>query len=58
MSSRRNTELMLLIASAFPVTLLYALYVVTTGAALSFTTLAVPLGLFAAWRLSRRARCA
>ena len=49
MSSRRNTELMLLIASAFPVTLLYALYVVTTGAALSFTTLAVPLGLFAAF---------
>ena len=49
MSSRRNTELMLLIASAFPVTLLYALYVVTTGAAISFTTLAVPLGLFAAF---------
>ena len=49
MGSRRNTELMLLIAAAFPVTLLYALYVVTTGAALSFTTLAVPLGLFAAF---------
>lgn len=49
MGSRRNTELILLIASAFPVTLLYALYVVTTGAALSFTTLAVPLGLFAAF---------
>ena len=49
MSSRRNTELLLLIAAAFPVTLLYALYVVTTGAALSFSTLAVPLGLFAAF---------
>ena len=49
MGSRRNTELMLLIAAAFPVTLLYALYVVTTGAALSATTLAVPLGLFAAF---------
>ena len=47
MSSRRNTELMLLIAAAFPVTLLYALYVVTTGTALTFGTLAVPLGLFA-----------
>lgn len=49
MSSRRNTELLLLIAAAFPVTVLYALYVVTTGAALSFSTLAVPLGLFAAF---------
>lgn len=47
--SRRTTELLLLIAAAFPVTLLYALYVVTTGAALSFETLAVPLGLFAAF---------
>lgn len=47
--SRRTTELFLLIAAAFPVTLLYAMYVVTTGAALSFQTLAVPLGLFAAF---------
>ena len=47
MGSRRNTELFLLIASAFPVTLLYALYVAGTGAALSFQTLAVPIGLFA-----------
>ena len=47
--SRRTTELLLLIAAAFPVTLLYARYVVTTGAALSFQTLAVPLGLFAAF---------
>lgn len=49
MGSRRNTELMLLIGAAFPVTFLYALYVITTGAALSFTTLAVPIGLFAAF---------
>ena len=49
MMSRRNTELFLLIAAAFPVTLLYALYVVTTGATLSFQTLAVPIGLFAAF---------
>lgn len=47
--SRRTTELLLLIAAAFPVTLLYAMYMVTTGAALSFQTLAVPLGLFAAF---------
>ena len=47
--SRRTTELLLLIAAAFPVTLLYAMYVVTTGAAVSFQTLAVPLGLFAAF---------
>lgn len=47
--SRRTTELLLLIAAAFPVTLLYAMYVVTTGVALSFQTLAVPLGLFAAF---------
>lgn len=47
--SRRTTELLLLIAAAFPVTLLYAMYVVTTGAAPSFQTLAVPLGLFAAF---------
>ncbi|MFR7671261.1 MAG: hypothetical protein ACLU0O_11890 [Collinsella sp.] len=43
--SRRNTELLLLIASAFPVILLYAMYVLTAGAAISFETLAVPIGL-------------
>lgn len=47
--SRRTTELLLLIAAAFPVTLPYALYVVNAGAVLSFQTLAVPLGLFAAF---------
>ena len=47
--SRRNTELLLLIASAFPVILLYAMYVLTAGAAISFETLAVPIGLFAAF---------
>ena len=34
--SRRNTELLLLIASAFPVILLYAMYVLSAGAAISF----------------------
>lgn len=47
--SRRNTELLLLIASAFPVILLYAMYVLTAGATISFETLAVPIGLFAAF---------
>ena len=47
--SRRTTELLLLIAAAFPVTLLYAMYVITSGDTLSFQTLAVPLGLFAAF---------
>lgn len=47
--SRRTTELLLLIAAAFPVTLLYALYVVNAGAVLSFQTLTVPFGLFAAF---------
>ena len=49
MSSRRNTELFLLISAAFPVVLLYAMFVVNTGTALTFQTLAVPLGLFAAF---------
>ena len=49
MSSRRNTELFLLISAAFPVVLLYAMYVITTGTALTFQTLAVPIGLFAAF---------
>lgn len=49
MSSRRNTELFLLISAAFPVVLLYAMYVLTTGTALTFQTLAVPMGLFAAF---------
>lgn len=50
MGSRRNTELFLLIAfRRSRVTLLYALYVTGTGAALSFQTLAVPIGLFAAF---------
>ncbi|AEB07755.1 Peptidoglycan glycosyltransferase [Coriobacterium glomerans PW2] len=49
MSSRRNTELFLLVAAAFPVTLLYAMYVVAIGSSLSAQALAVPIGLFAAF---------
>ena len=49
MSSRRNTELGLLIASVIPVLLLYGMYVITSGGEITFQTLAVPLGLFAAF---------
>ena len=47
--SRRNTELFLLIIAALPVTLLYAMYVMNMGVTPSFQTLAVPIGLFAAF---------
>ena len=50
MGSRRNTELFLLIAAAFPVVLLYAMYVVNTCTELTVQTLAVPLA------FSRRGR--
>ena len=49
MGSRRNTELLLLIAGAVPVLLIYAMYVMNTGTALSFETLSVPLGLLGAF---------
>ena len=45
MGVRRNTELLLLVAGAVPVFLLYALYVVQQGNALGFSTLIVPIGL-------------
>lgn len=47
--SRRTIELFLLIAGAVPVLLLYSMYVVNTGVALSLETMAVPLGLVAAF---------
>ena len=47
--SRRNAELFLLIAATFPVVLLYAMYMSTIGHDITFQTLAVPLGLFAAF---------
>ncbi|MBQ6395129.1 MAG: FtsW/RodA/SpoVE family cell cycle protein, partial [Atopobiaceae bacterium] len=46
---RRNTEMLLLIAAAVPVTLIYAMYVVTSNLALSPATLAVPIGLAVAF---------
>lgn len=47
--SRRNTELFLLVLAAVPVLLLYAMYVVNSHVPLTLSTLAVPLGLFAAF---------
>ena len=47
--SRRTTELLLLIAGAVPVLLLYSMYVINTGAELSLETLAVPIGLIGAF---------
>ena len=47
--SRRNTELLLLILAAVPVLLLYSMYVVNSDSELSLSTLAVPLGLLAAF---------
>lgn len=47
--NRRTTELLLLCAGAVPVLLIYAMYVVDTGATLSFETVAVPICLFAAF---------
>lgn len=57
MGVRRNTELLLLVAGAVPVFLLYALYVVQQGGSLGFSTLIVPIGLtvaFAAAHLAVR----
>lgn len=47
--SRRTTEMLLLGAAAIPVLLFYSLYVINTGAQLSFQTLTVPIGLIAAF---------
>lgn len=47
--NRRTTELFLLVAGAVPVLLIYSMYVVNTGAELTFETLAVPIGLVGAF---------
>ncbi len=49
MTQRRTTELLLLIAGAIPVFILYALYVLQSGDQLSATTLLVPIGLAVAF---------
>ena len=45
MGNRRTTELLLLIAGAVPVFLLYAMYVAQQGLELTWQTLTVPIGL-------------
>lgn len=54
-NTRRNTELMLLLLAALPVTLLYAMYVINMHVELSVASLAVPLGLFAAFAIAHMA---
>jgi cell division protein FtsI/penicillin-binding protein 2/cell division protein FtsW (lipid II flippase) len=54
-NTRRNTELMLLVLAALPVTLLYAMYLVNMNVAISFSSLSVPLGLFAAFTVAHLA---
>ena len=49
MLDRRNTELLLLLAGAVPVFLLYGMYVTQQGLALSASTLIVPIGLLVAF---------
>ena len=50
--SRRTTELLLLIAAAIPVTLIYAMYVMNTGTELTASSLSIPIGLFAAFAVA------
>ncbi len=52
MGNRRNIELLLLIAGAVPVFLLYAMFVVQQGNSLGFTTLLVPIGLAVAFAIA------
>lgn len=54
-NTRRNTELALLVLGAFPVTLLYAMYLTNMQVALSASSLAVPLGLFGAFAVAHLA---
>ena len=51
-NTRRGAELMLLILGAIPVLLLYAMYLVNMEVKLSFSTLAVPIGLFGAFAVA------
>ena len=49
MGNRRSTELLLLIAGAVPVFMLYALFVAQQGGSLELATFVVPIGLAAAF---------
>ena len=50
--TRRTTELLLLIAGALPVFLIYAMYIVTDDRTLTTSTLAVPIGLVVAFAIA------
>jgi peptidoglycan glycosyltransferase len=52
LNTRRNTELLLLFLAAIPVILLYAMYLVDSDIALSFSSLSVPIGLFVAFTIA------
>ena len=54
-NTRRNTELMLLVLAAIPVFLLYGMYITNMHVELSFASLAVPIGLFAAFAIAHLA---
>ncbi|MDO5118990.1 MAG: FtsW/RodA/SpoVE family cell cycle protein [Coriobacteriales bacterium] len=54
-NTRRNTELLLLMLGALPVTLLYAMYLMNSQVTVSFSSLSVPLGLFAAFAVAHLA---
>ena len=54
-NTRRGTELVLLLVAALPVVLLYAMYVINMHVELSLSSLAVPLGLFAAFTVAHLA---
>lgn len=50
--TRRTTELLLLIAGALPVLLIYAMYMMDMSVELSVASLAVPIGLFVAFAVA------
>ena len=54
-NTRRNTELLLLMLGAVPVTLLYAMYLTNMSVELTTSSLSVPLGLFAAFAVAHLA---
>ncbi len=52
LNTRRNTELLLLLLTAIPVVLLYAMYLVDANVALSVSSLSVPIALFVAFTVA------
>ena len=50
--TRRTTELLLLCAGALPVLLIYSMYMMNMNVELTVASLAVPIGLFAAFAVA------